>query len=81
MFRSNLGDPVYTCMLCASRSKVRLITGIKTRVFKNKISCLVQADLRSGEQGCSLHDLPLSYPSSRTEANLGDDGHVALGTS
>ena len=35
MFCSNSGDPVYTCMLCASHSKTRLITGIRTHnVFK-----------------------------------------------
>ena len=33
LFCSNLGDLVYTCMLCASRSNDRLITGIRTHVF------------------------------------------------
>ena len=33
MFCSNLGDLVYTCVLCASHSISRLITGIRAHVF------------------------------------------------
>ena len=71
MFCSNLGDLVYTCMLCASHSNSRLINRNKNAcVFKNEISRLVEADLRIGRKGVLIADFPQSYLSSRAETTL-----------
>mgnify|MGYP003702533515 CR=1 FL=1 len=48
--------------------------------YQNRISCLVEAWLRTWRKGVLIADLPRSYPSSRTEATLvkTDAGPLAL---
>ena len=81
MLCSKLGDLVYTCMLCASRSKLANNQNKNTCVLKSKISCLVQADLRIGRAGVLIKWPSPIVPKFPSWGNFGDDGHVAFGTS
>ena len=63
MFFSNSGDPVSTCMLCASHSNSRLITGIRTHVF-SKTTYHVTKGRSCDRASSSAHCMP--FP-SRTQ--------------
>ena len=81
MVCSNLGDLVYTCMLCASHSNSRLITGIRTHVFLK-----TKYHVSNGRSLIGRAGVLIAWPSPLvskflSRGNFGDDGHVAVGTS
>mgnify|MGYP003702966923 CR=1 FL=1 len=76
MFCSNLGDLVYTCVLCASHSNSRLMTGLSTYVFSKTryhVSKGWSFTRRAGVLIAWPSPLVLKFPS---RGNFGDDGHV-----
>mgnify|MGYP003703540309 CR=1 FL=1 len=78
IFCSNSGDPVYTCMLCASHSKSRLITGIRTQVFSNTTYHVSRGHSLIGRAGALIAWPSPLIPKFPSRGNSGDDGHVAL---
>ena len=79
MFCSNLGDPVYTCMMCASHSNSRLITGIRTHVFSKIKYHVSKGRSLIGRAGVLMKWPSPIVPKFPSRGNFGDDGHVALG--
>ena len=78
MFCSNLGDPVYTCVLCASHSNFRLITGIRTHMFsKQNIMLSTGRSLIGRAEVLIAWTSPL-VPKFPSRGNFDDDGHVAF---
>ena len=81
MLCSKLGDLVYTCVLCASHSNSRLITGIRMHVFSKTRYHVSKGRSLIGRAGVLIAWPSPIVPKFPSRGNFGDAGHVALGTS
>ena len=79
MLCSNLGNLVYTCVLCVSYSNPRLITGIRTHVFSKTRYHVSKGRSLIGRAGVLIAWPSPIVPKFPSRGNFGDDGHVALG--